>query len=97
MPNEKDKPNNEKDKPNQVTFTVVVNGSPTDVTANIHSPIHVLVPEALRETDNTGQPPENWELRDEPGNLLDPQRKIGEFGFAPGTKLFLSLKAGIGG
>jgi len=94
-PNEKDKPN--KDKPNQVTFTVVVNGSPTEVTANVNAPIHTVIPEALNETDNKGQPPENWELRDEPGNLLDPQRKIEDFNFAPGTKLFLSLKAGIGG
>lgn len=88
---------NEKEKPNQVTFTVVVNGSPTQVTANVHAPIHTVIPEALHETDNTGQPPENWELRDEPGNLLDPKRKIEDFNFAPGTKLFLSLKAGIGG
>lgn len=95
-PNEKDKPN-DKDKPNQMTLTVVVNGSPTEVTANVNAPVHTVIPEALRETNNTGQPPENWELRDEPGNLLDHRRKIGEFGFAAGTKLFLSLKAGIGG
>jgi len=88
---------NEKDKPNKVTLTVVVNGSPTEVTANVNAPIHTIIPEALRETENTGQPPENWELRDEPGDLLDPQRKIEDFGFAPGTKLFLSLKAGVGG
>lgn len=88
---------NEKEKTNQVTFTVVVNGSPTQVTANVHAPIHTVIPEALRETENTGQPQENWELRDEPGNLLDPQRKIEDFNFGPGTKLFLSLKAGIGG
>jgi len=90
------KPDDKKNK-NEITLTVVVNGNPTEVTANVNAPVHTVIPEALRETDNTGQPPENWELRDEPGNLLDPLRKIEEFGFAPGTKLFLSLKAGIGG
>lgn len=83
--------------PNDITLVVIVNGKPTEVTANVHAPIQTVIPEALRETENTGQPPENWELRDEPGSLLDNHRKIEDFHFAPGTKLFLSLKAGIGG
>lgn len=90
------KPDSKKN-PNQIMLTVIVNGNATEVTANVHAPIHTVIPEALHETGNTGQPPENWELRDEPGNLLDPQRKIEDFNFAPGIKLFLSLKAGIGG
>lgn len=83
--------------PNIITLTVVVNGRPTEVTANVHAPLQTIIPEALRETENTGQPPENWELRDEPGTLLDPHRKVEDFHFAAGAKLFLSLKAGIGG
>lgn len=89
------KPDNK--NPNEIMLTVVVNGRETEVTANAHAPIQTIIPEALRETDNTGQPPENWELRDEPGNLLDHHRKIEDFHFVSGTKLFLSLKAGIGG
>ncbi len=29
--------------------------------------------------------------------ILDPTRKVESYGFAPGTTLFLNLRAGIGG
>lgn len=82
---------------NKITLTVVVNGQPTSVEANVNAPVHTVIPEALRETGNTGQPQENWELRDEAGQVLDLKRKIEDFNFSGGVKLFLSLKAGIGG
>jgi hypothetical protein len=82
---------------NQINLTVVVNGRETEVEANINAPLHTIIPEALRETGNTGQPPENWRILDEPGNQLDPNRKIKEYHFTSGTKLFLSLKEGVGG
>lgn len=81
----------------KIELTVIVNGQPTGVEANLNAPLHTIVPKALEQTGNTGQPPENWELRDSAGNLLDGSRKIETFGFEPGTHLFLNLKAGIGG
>jgi hypothetical protein len=84
-------------KNNKITFTVVVNGRDTEVEANVNAPLHTIVPEALRETGNTGQPPENWRILDQPGNQLDPNRKIEDYSFISGTKLFLSLKEGVGG
>lgn len=82
---------------NKDTLTVVVNGTPVEVEANENAPLHTIIPKALHESGNAGQPPENWELRDAAGTLLDTNKKIGDFDFAEDAKLFLNLKAGIGG
>ena len=81
----------------QITLTVVVNGRPTDVTENMKAPLHVIIPKALAQTNTHGQPPENWELRDAAGVELPLDQQIESFNFPPGTKLFLNLRAGIGG
>jgi hypothetical protein len=81
----------------QIAIVVVVNGEPTTVEVNPNAPLHTVIPKALHATGNVGQPPENWELRDVGGNLLDTSQKTESFGFEPGVRLFLSLKAGIGG
>lgn len=79
------------------TLTVVVNGQAVEVSANENAPLRTIIPEALRESGNLGQPQDNWELKDAAGNLLPLDKKIEEFGFTPETKLFLSLKAGVAG
>ncbi|MDE0231638.1 MAG: DUF2604 domain-containing protein [bacterium] len=78
-------------------ITVVVNGQPTIVDAVSIEPLGAIIPVALRQTGNTGQPPENWELRDPDGNLLDLDKKIEDYGFPEKFRLFLNLKAGVGG
>lgn len=78
----------------KVTLTIVVNGQPTGVTASAQASVESLIPAALAQTGNVGQPPNNWELRDAAGNQLGPKNKVGEFA---GQTLFLNLKAGIGG
>lgn len=83
--------------PNEINLTFVVNGQPVPVTANLHAPMQTAILEALHKSGNSGQPIENWELRDASGQVLDPSRKIGDFKLQPGTTLFLSLKAGVGG
>ncbi len=79
------------------TLTIVVNGQPTQVDANLNEELVAVIPKALEQTGNSGQPPANWELRDGGGNVLDTRDKVGSFHFAAGTALFLNLKAGIGG
>jgi hypothetical protein len=82
----------------KVRLTIVVNGTPTEIEQNVNSPLRAVIERALAATGNdAGQPVENWELRDEQGVLLEPDRKIGSFGFAGAATLFLSLKAGVGG
>lgn len=83
--------------PNKLAIEVIVNGQPTVVEANVNAPLRTVIPKALDQTGNAGQPPENWELRDVNGQLLDVAQKIETFGFASGVRLFLNLKAGVGG
>jgi hypothetical protein len=80
-----------------VQLVIVVNGSPTLVEANPEAPLESVIPKALDQTGNSGQPPENWELRDAGGTLLDVHKKIEDFHFPSDVRLFLSLKAGVGG
>ena len=81
----------------KISITVVVNGQPTDVEALDTAPLGAIIPDALRQTENSGQPAENWELRDADGTLLDPSKTIDDYGFEDKTRLFLNLKAGVGG
>jgi hypothetical protein len=82
----------------KISLAVVVNGQPTIVEANLNAPLKSIVPRALEQTGNTGQPPENWELRDAAGVVLqDIDKKIRDFHFPPDVRLFLNLKAGVGG
>lgn len=81
----------------KVTLEIIVNGQSTMVEANENAPLHSIIGHALAATGNSGQPPENWELRNEGGVLLAMDEKIGDLHLASGTRLFLNLKAGIGG
>jgi len=51
--------------------------------------------EALEKTKNIGQPPENWDVKDANGNILDLKKHLSEI--AGISQLWLTLKAGIGG
>ena len=82
---------------NKIQIAVIVNGQPTVVETNVNAPLETIIPHALEQTGNTGQPPENWELRDAQGTLLDTSKKIASFDFPPDVRLFLNLKAGVGG
>lgn len=88
---------NAKGGASKVTFTIIVNGTPTEVEQNVNSPLKAIIEKALNATGNVGQPAENWDLRDEQGVLLEPDRKISSYGFTGAVTLFLSLKAGVGG
>ncbi len=79
------------------TLTIIVNGLPFEVQANDNAPLRTVIPLALHTSGNSGQPPEQWELRDAQGNLLDLDRKIETYGFNTHTPLFLNLQSGVGG
>jgi hypothetical protein len=82
---------------NKLDLSVVVNGQPTMIQAEPEALLGSIIPKALEQTGNVGQPPQNWELRDANGNVLDPARKVESFGFVSGVVIFLNLRAGIGG
>lgn len=52
---------------------------------------------ATEESHNTGRPAEDWEIRDERGNRLDPTRRVGVCNFRDRERLFLTLGIGVGG
>ena len=81
----------------EIEITVIVNGQPTQVVAHERDPLETIIPTALSQTGNTGQPPENWELRDASGEVLNVEKEIHTFHFPQGVRLFLNLKAGVGG
>ncbi|MDA8332587.1 MAG: DUF2604 domain-containing protein [Candidatus Dormibacteraeota bacterium] len=80
--------------PNRVEIEIVVNGQPTRVEASPEEDVRALIEPALRQTGNVGQPPANWELRDEAGNEIPQGSKVRAY---LGQTLFLNLKAGVGG
>ena len=81
----------------RVEFIIVINGEPVAEKAGFDEQIGEVVARALKESGNAGQPIGDWELRDDSGQILDMGRKIGDLGIKEGAKLFLSLKAGVGG
>jgi len=80
-----------------VEITMVVNGQPVEIKANVAQPLSEVRHKALEETKNLAQPAENWEIKTEAGELLDPAKKVGDFHFGEKVTLFLSLKAGVAG
>lgn len=80
-----------------IELTVVVNGQSTEVRVEANQHLRVVIPKALEQTGNSGQPPENWELRSAQGEVLPLDRAVKDFHFPEDATLFLNLKAGIGG
>ncbi len=80
-----------------VDLNFIVNGQPVPVKADWGWELREAATKALDESGNSGQPVENWELRDVSGTVMDMGTKIAQSGIKEGATLFLSLKAGIGG
>jgi hypothetical protein len=87
---------NKKNK-NDVELIFIINGANFSLNANVNAPLAEAVAKALAESGNTGRPPSEWQVRDANGVLLDTQRKLKDFNFSDGTRLFLSLGVGAGG
>jgi len=88
---------NRPSNPNEIELTVVVNGTPYPVDANLNAPLRTVLNKALADSKSTGQPPERWQLKREDGTGLDLEKKVGDYGFVTGAILVLSLRAGAGG
>lgn len=79
-----------------ITVTVVVSGEDVEVTVNSHQYVRELVREALRESGNAGQPPENWILKSD-GGEIDQEQTVAAGGVVAGIRLTLTPEAGEGG
>jgi Protein of Unknown function (DUF2604) len=81
----------------EIHITVIVNGQPVAEHVNVKTVLRDVVKRALDKSGNSGQPIDNWELRDAAGQVLDLNKTIAHYGIDDGAKLFLNLKAGVGG
>ncbi|MEX0762407.1 MAG: DUF2604 domain-containing protein [Dehalococcoidia bacterium] len=76
-------------------LTVVVNGDPAVVEVDADAPLMDVMPAALQQTEQTGQPYQNWQLTDTEGRVLDLDRKVSEYGFPENARLLLTWKEGV--
>jgi len=81
----------------ETTLVFIINGADYPVQTNINAPLKQAVARALGDSRNTGRPPSEWQVRDATGVLLELERKISDYNFQDGTRLFLSLGVGAGG
>jgi hypothetical protein len=86
-----------RERDHTIEIRMVVNGVPAVIKAREDESLAQVRLKALDETKNLGQPPENWEIKDEAGTVLDPDRTVASYHFCEDVTLFLSLKAGAAG
>ena len=82
---------------NKILIIFIVNGVDVPVEVNLNAPIKTGRNKALALSNNTGRPPEEWEIHNDAGQPLDPEAKAGELGLKERDRLFLNLKVGAGG
>lgn len=82
---------------NKVSIIFILNGEDVPVSMPVSAPLHAAVERALEQTQNTARPGQDWEVRDAGGALLDQSRKLEEYRFENGVRLFLNLAVGAGG
>ena len=80
-----------------VSLTIVVNGVPTTIDANVEAPLRAVAERALAQTQNTGRPLSDWEFKDANGQTLDIARKVADYHLAAGVVLYLTLTVGVNG
>lgn len=81
----------------KIELIFIINGQDFRVEASLNAPLMVAVRHALQESGNKGRDPEEWEVRDASGVLLDKNRSPKDLGLQNGARLFLSLRVGAGG
>lgn len=91
-----EKVNGEKGKP-LIEVTFVILGESITKKLNPNRKLKGAVQEVLAKTGNTGQPFSKWQIRTEDGRRLDMDNSFEEEDITSETKLFLSIKADIGG
>jgi hypothetical protein len=79
------------------TIMFVIAGDDVPVEVNLNEPLHVAVTKALKESNNTSRPRDDWETRNTEGSLLGSDAKISALGLVAGARVMLSPKVGGGG
>ncbi len=82
---------------NKIKIIFIVNGVDVPVDVNLNAPIQTGRNKALELSNNTGRPPEEWEIHNDAGEPLVPSNKASQLNLKDGDRLFLNLKVGAGG
>ena len=80
-----------------IDLKFIVNGQAVPIKADLGWEYREAAEKALEGSGNSGQPIQNWELRDGAGNVVDMGTKIAQSDIKEGATLYLNLKAGVGG
>ena len=76
-------------------FTAIVNGYPANISVRRDATLSDIVKKVCKETGNTGQPVEEWELHDATGVPLPLHHRARTL--KDGARLFVNVRSGIGG
>ena len=86
------------EKNHKIKIIFIINGQDYPIDENVNAPLIAAVQRALAESDNnTVRSPDEWEVRDASGVLLETNRTPKDLGLQDGVRLFLSLRVGAGG
>lgn len=80
----------------KITITFIVNGEAVPITVNLNAPLKSAVEKVLTESENTGRPFSDWQVKLN-GQVLDLGNKIEDLHLPENAELLLSLKTGEGG
>lgn len=83
--------------PHKIKLIFIVNGEDVTIHASVEERLAVARDKALTDTHNTARPFDEWEVRAETGEFLDPEATIEALHLSSGTRLFLTLRVGAGG
>lgn len=80
----------------KITLIFIVNGEPVEIKTNLNAQLKSAVEKALSESENTGRPLSDWQVKYN-GVVLDMNAKIEDLKLHDKAELMLSLKTGEGG
>jgi hypothetical protein len=92
-----EKPDKPKSPDKHLDVMVIVNGTPEVVKIKTDHLLRLLLQKALEKSENTGQPLQNWELRNEGGGELNLDVTVEAAGIEEGDVLSANLKTGAAG
>ena len=81
----------------EYSLVFIINGQDFPMRVDPRLPLSIAVQRVLTDSGNTGRPPEEWEVRDANGVLLETNRTPHDLKLRTGARLFVSLKVGAGG
>ena len=76
---------------------IIINGENVHVELDADEPLGVWRDKALIQSNNTGRPLEEWEIRNEQGRLLSVWETLFDLELTNYPRIFVSLRVGAGG